>query len=129
MHCREAEGNALSASSLCRGSTKRLVKVGAPGQVNLERVNAEVHTAMPSLPKKSWTPGFYVTLAKRAADGDSTKVPYDQKASGGFRDVGTHTTAEPLPTCWPLVEEVLHHFLQQARATSDMDARKCGCNI
>lgn len=123
--CREAESGALTALSVCHGSQERSILVTVPGEVNITRVNEAVHNAMANLPKKSYTPGFFVAQAIRAADGHSTQhIPYDQKASGGFRDVGKHTTAEPLPTCWPLVEQVFHYFMQEARAPTT-----CLCHI
>ena len=91
--------------------------------------------------KKSRTPGFFVHLAIQEADGldmehansdqessqsqqhVTTAVPlYDAKSCGGFRDVGKHTTAEALPTCWPLVEQVFHFIARQVSTTASAES-------
>lgn len=87
-------------------------------------------------PKRSWTPGFFAFLASRLIDncrlqdgeaddeltlqpepaahtGEAAHPQFNAKQSGGFRDVANHTTAEALPTCWPLVEQVFHFFARK----------------
>lgn len=114
--CREEEGGTGTPSSLCHGSQCKLLMVANPGEVNLAAVNVKVHDVVSNLAKKSRTPGLFATEAIKAAGGGHACAMSDsKKASGGFRDVGNHTTAERLPTCWPLVEQVFHYFVQQVR--------------
>lgn len=108
--------------------------------MQIKNVNDEVHRAVLECSgnrkrhKKAQTAGFYYDLVVRVvhsyqkqkagwAQVASTplalaRLEYNPKASGGFRDVGGHTTAERLPTCWPLVEHVFHFLAQQVWTTA-----------
>lgn len=86
-----------------------------PGEIDINEVNNEVHKAVSTQDKKSYSAGFYMFLVNEILQAGcigSKPLKHSQKESGGFRDVGTHTTAEPLPTCWPLVEHVFHFLAQ-----------------
>lgn len=115
---RETEGGTLTGSSVCHGSQQKLVTIAAQGQVNLTQINETVHSAISSLPENSFKPSFFVEQAIRAAEAESPMVAgQNRKATGGFREVGDSATSEALPTCWPLLEQVFHHLMQQVRAT------------
>ena len=106
----------------------------------MERVRKSFESLLHNHFKKSFTPGFFARLAIKEADGldlqdansdqelgqsedrVTAAVPlYDAKPSGGFRDVGKHTTAEALPTCWPLVEQVFHFIARRVSTTASAE--------
>eukprot|EP00892_Ulva_mutabilis_P000024 jgi/Ulvmu1/10021/UM059_0070.1 len=125
---REEESGTWTASSLCSGHQPKLVTTTVPGTGNLATLAQTVQTRVLQLNKKSRTPGFFVHETIQVAGGAATHRYSDsKKASGGFRDVGNHTTAERLPTCWPLVEQVFHHFMQQVRLVNRFDAQRTLC--
>lgn len=112
-HCREASKGVCTASSVCKDAQTKVISVCNPGEVDIIAVNDQIHKGMYTQAKKSCSAGFYVYLATRAALCQaSPQHDYDKKQSGGFRDVGNHTTSERLPTCWPLVEQVFHFLAQ-----------------
>lgn len=53
----------------------------------------------------------------RDFEGKPIPVKWDGDV-GGLRDVGKHMHVEPLPTCWPLVEQVFHYLAEQVCSTS-----------
>lgn len=111
--CREERNGVCTTSSLCTDAQERFIIGCEPGKVDIAAINEQVHQAMHTLNKKSYSAGFYVYIVTQAAqDGFIGTVKYNQKESGGFRDVGNHTTAECLPTCWPLVQQVFHFLAQ-----------------
>eukprot|EP00892_Ulva_mutabilis_P010317 jgi/Ulvmu1/7658/UM038_0087.1 len=109
----------------------RPIATTTPGAIALPDLNDSVHEATKQQTKKSQSAGFFTYVAAQhaaeltalTAGGfrvDSSAVRNVVHAgaaaqSGGFRDVGNHTTAKPLPTCWPLVQHALRFFAQQVR--------------
>lgn len=116
-----------TASSVCIGAQARVVSATGRGRVDIQGINRRVHQAALGLPVQSYTAGAFAVMASVAeANAGALRHPLRAKAAGGFRDVGNHATAEPLPTCWPLVEQVFHFLVRQVSwSTTSSDTAAC----
>ena len=118
-----------TASARCVDAHERPISTAAPGLISVQALCDSVREAAKRQTKKSQSAGFFTYVAAQnatqllqlAAGGfqpDVSALRNVVHASaaedcGGFRDVGNHTTAKPLPTCWPLVQHAFHFFAQQ----------------